>query len=107
MIMLSQLNFYFVLSNFGVCSDVGVSIGLRNLAEECQRLSGKVLLQLETFSASFIDQLSSNSLMMTVATGFLSLPVELICYILFLLAPRDLCRCAMVCSFRDYMFIRC
>jgi hypothetical protein len=65
----------------------------------------KVLLQ--TFSASFVDQLSSNSLMMTVATRFLLLPAELICYILSLLPPRDLCRCAMVCSFRDYMSIRC
>ncbi|KAG1823949.1 uncharacterized protein BJ212DRAFT_1476799 [Suillus subaureus] len=35
---------------------------------------------------------------MTVAIGFLSLPTELICHILFLLAPRDLCRCAMTCK---------
>ncbi|KAG1844826.1 hypothetical protein DFJ58DRAFT_747570 [Suillus subalutaceus] len=35
---------------------------------------------------------------MTVAIGFLSLPAELICHILFLLAPRDLCRCAMTCK---------
>ncbi|KAG2032136.1 hypothetical protein BDR03DRAFT_63270 [Suillus americanus] len=35
--------------------------------------------------------------------GFLSLPAELICYILFLLTPRDLCRCAIAtCKiFRD------
>ncbi|KAG2125419.1 hypothetical protein DEU56DRAFT_825580 [Suillus clintonianus] len=35
--------------------------------------------------------------------GFLSLPTELICYILFLLTPRDLCRCAIAAckTFRD------
>ncbi|KAG1753373.1 hypothetical protein EDB19DRAFT_826196 [Suillus lakei] len=35
---------------------------------------------------------------MAVAISFLSLPTELICYILFLLAPRDLSRCAIICK---------
>ncbi|KAG2130831.1 uncharacterized protein EDB93DRAFT_1179089 [Suillus bovinus] len=34
----------------------------------------------------------------TVAIEFLSLPTELICHILSLLTPRDLCRCAMTCK---------
>ncbi|KAG2125396.1 hypothetical protein DEU56DRAFT_825426, partial [Suillus clintonianus] len=35
---------------------------------------------------------------MAVAIGFLSLPTELICFILSLLPPRDLCRCAITCK---------
>ncbi|KAG2115505.1 hypothetical protein DEU56DRAFT_840705 [Suillus clintonianus] len=36
---------------------------------------------------------------MMTATGFLSLPIELICYILILLTPRDVSRCAVTCKF--------
>ncbi|OJA13455.1 hypothetical protein AZE42_02303 [Rhizopogon vesiculosus] len=33
-----------------------------------------------------------------MAVGFLSLPAELICHILFLLTPRDICHCATTCK---------